>query len=91
MNQNNQDKKDLPPPGARQPGRHTPPPKRSNAYIFVWITIFVVLGTLLFFRDHNNVNHRDIIQSQFEKMLQDNRIASAKLTPESDGIFKVEG
>ena len=91
MNQNNQDKKDLPPPGARQPGRHTPPPKRSNAYIFVWIAIFVVLGTLLFFRDHNNVNHRDIIQSQFEKMLQENRIASAKLTPENDGVFKVEG
>ena len=92
MNQDPQhpNKQELPPPGPKQPGRRNVP-QRSNAYVFVWVVIFIILGSLLFFKDHDNVNNREIIQTQFEELLSKGSIATAKLTPESDDIFKVEG
>ena len=92
MNQDQQKphKQELPPPGPKQTGRRNVPP-RSNAYVFVWVVIFIILGALLFFKDHDNVNNREIIQTQFEEMLSQGRIATSKLTPEGDAIFKVEG
>ena len=88
MNQNQSNNKDFPP---QQPGSKKTPP-RSNAYVAVWVVIFIILGILLFFKDHNNIQSREITQSQFEKFVfEDNAIATARLTPDGDGIFKVEG
>ena len=89
MKQDQPNNKDFPP--QQQPGSKKTPP-RSNAYVAVWVVIFIILGILLFFKDHNNIQTREITQSQFEKFaFEDNAIATARLTPDGDGIFKVEG
>ncbi len=88
MKQDQSNNKEFPP---RQPGAPKLPP-RSNAYVAVWVVIFIILGILLFFKDHNNVQIRELTQSQFEKYLfQDKAIATARLTPDGEGIFNVEG
>ena len=88
MKQDQSNNKDFPP---QQSGpRKTPP--RSNAYVAVWVVIFIILAILLFFKDHNNTQVREITQSQFVKLATvDNSVATARLTPDGDGIFKVEG
>ena len=88
MKQDQSNNKDFPP---QQPGSRKTPP-RSNAYVAVWVVIFIILGILLFFKDHNNTQVREITQSQFVKLATvENAIATARLTPDGDGIFKVEG
>ncbi|MBQ9088263.1 MAG: ATP-dependent zinc metalloprotease FtsH [Lentisphaeria bacterium] len=86
MKQEKNNKQEMPP----QPGKRKEPP-RSNTYVIIWIVIFAVLAGLLFFKDHKDSSNRELHQSAFEKLLLSDKLASAKLTAEGDGIFLIEG
>ncbi len=81
---NQQPKGDLPPP--------PPQGKRSPASAMVWLLIMVAIGVLLVMKTGlGDSSMRKISQSEFEELLNNQQIISAKTSAESDRIMNIEG
>ncbi len=63
----------------------------SNKAAWVWIGIFIILGVLLMFRNCDSEKTTEFNQSQFVKALQENRILSADIDAENNGVLSISG
>ena len=77
-------------PGANPKPGHSTPPRNSRAAL-VWLGIMLLIGGLLLFKDFGSAGTKTLSQSEFEKLLSDNRIASVRITADNNQVFDVEG
>lgn len=69
-----------------------PPSKRSPASAMVWLLIMVAIGVLLVMKTgFGDSAMRKISQSEFEELLKNQQIISAKTSAESDRIMNING
>ena len=82
-----------PPAGEKSPasGKRPEAPRRNSRAGIVWLLILLVLGSLALFKGYDSDKVRRIDQTAFEKLLEEGRVATARMTSENDRIFTVEG
>ncbi len=68
-----------------------PNPPRNSRAALVWLGIMLLIGGLLIFKDFGSSATKVLSQSEFEKMLSDKRIVSARITADNNQVFDVEG
>ena len=80
------------PPRQNRPGNQGHPKfPRSSRSILVWLFILIGLIALLLSKGDVQTQSRVLSQSTFTELLQSNKISSAEITPDGDGIFKIKG
>ena len=64
---------------------------RSGKAALVWLLIFLFIGSLLIFRTPSGDKPRELVQSEFETQLAQNRVRQIAVTPESNRVLVIEG
>ena len=60
---------------------------KSSKAAFVWILIFIALGTMIFVQFSNKTGAQDKDQAFFEQEIAAGKVISVKLIPETDRIM----
>ncbi|MCQ2378887.1 MAG: ATP-dependent zinc metalloprotease FtsH [Victivallaceae bacterium] len=74
------------------PPRRRPENKPHNSRsALIWLGVLIAIGGLMLFKDFGDSANEELNQSIFEKYLSEDRIRTAILTSEGDGVYAVEG
>ena len=87
---NNDNKMNNQPPPAGEKNKH-PVPQGSSRAVLVWLLVLLVIGGLLLFKNYAPRDVKTLPQSEFERLLDKQRIESAIIVNDSENIYDIEG